>query len=236
MEKYTLLSRRQCSLQTSSLATHTTRSPTTKTVLIQCRVKLFHPKDGTHFMGLKHEPCANGHLERNRRLGQIEATDNEGPSSDYFASVDDSDFADMDDLIPKQAHELSFPEKLTAAFRIFFPKKTDENARSEAKQRLRMILVADRCNMTPRSMSEMKKSIVTAISDYVEVDNDGEIDLSVSTHPDMGTVYSVSVPVKRVKTEYDPEMDINLQVEGISVVLDIQEDKEESSKKIDDAE
>ena len=61
----------------------------------------------------------------------------------------------------------------------------------DAKKRLRMILVADRCNMTPRSMTEMKKSIVTAISDYVEVEDGIEVDLSVTTDPDMGTIYSV---------------------------------------------
>jgi hypothetical protein len=37
----------------------------------------------------------------------------------------------------------------------------------------------------------MKASIVLAISDYVEVDADCDIDLSVSTDPSIGTVYSV---------------------------------------------
>jgi len=104
-------------------------------------------------------------------------------------------------------------DKLVMAFQIFFPPsnraETGESAKESAKKRLRMILVADRCNMTPRSMSEMKKSIVTAISDYVEVEEDCDVDLSVTTDPDMGTIYSVSVPVKRVKTSFDPDVEVD---------------------------
>mmetsp|Transcript_1026 Transcript_1026/g.1877 ORF Transcript_1026/g.1877 Transcript_1026/m.1877 type:complete len:141 (+) Transcript_1026:1110-1532(+) len=109
--------------------------------------------------------------------------------------------------------KLSFMDKLVMAFQIFFPPsnraETGESAKESAKKRLRMILVADRCNMTPRSMSEMKKSIVTAISDYVEVEEDCDVDLSVTTDPDMGTIYSVSVPVKRVKTSFDPDVEVD---------------------------
>eukprot|EP00899_Mesostigma_viride_P011504 jgi/Mesvir1/20354/Mv19940-RA.1 len=62
-----------------------------------------------------------------------------------------------------------------------------------------MILIADRCTMSQESMTEMKKSIVNALSGYVEIDREDKVDLSVTMDPDLGTIYSVSVPVKRVK-------------------------------------
>jgi len=37
------------------------------------------------------------------------------------------------------------------------------------------------------------------VKDYVDVDSDGEIDVSINTKPAVGTVYTVNVPVRRVK-------------------------------------
>ena len=62
-----------------------------------------------------------------------------------------------------------------------------------------MVLYADRCTMSPRTMTDMKKSIVEALSDFVEIDAEDKVDLSVSADPELGTIYSVSVPVRRVK-------------------------------------
>lgn len=51
----------------------------------------------------------------------------------------------------------------------------------------------------------MRQSIVNALSDYVEIeDEEGTlgVDVSVTTDEELGTVYSVSVPVKRVRAEF----------------------------------
>mmetsp|Transcript_37043 Transcript_37043/g.44790 ORF Transcript_37043/g.44790 Transcript_37043/m.44790 type:complete len:233 (+) Transcript_37043:178-876(+) len=114
------------------------------------------------------------------------------------------------DILSKDPQDMTLGEKFTAAFRIFFPVEKEVGARTEAKQRLRMILVADRCNMNPRSMQEMKQSIVEAVSDYVEVDEQTDVDLDVQTDPDMGTIYKVQVPVRRVK---DRDADLEEVVE-----------------------
>lgn len=99
----------------------------------------------------------------------------------------------------------SFVEKLGMAFRIFFPKKEVQDARNEAKKRLRMILVADRCSMSPVTLNEMKTTIVGALSNYVVIEDEQGVDLSVSADPNLGTLYSVSVPVRRVKPQYTQE-------------------------------
>lgn len=45
-------------------------------------------------------------------------------------------------------------------------------------------------------------NIVGALSDFVEIDSQDKVQLSVSTDTDLGTVYSATVPVRRVKPEY----------------------------------
>jgi hypothetical protein len=50
------------------------------------------------------------------------------------------------------------------AWRIFFPEKIQEvTSKEEVKKRLRMVLVADRCGMSPASLGEMKMTIVKAL-------------------------------------------------------------------------
>ena len=103
--------------------------------------------------------------------------------------------------------ELSFWGKIRTAYRIFFPPSAEETARQEAKKRLRMILVADRCTMSESSMDEMKMKIMDVVGEFVDVDEEQEVDVSMNTDEELGTMYAVSIPVKRVKAEYDAEND-----------------------------
>lgn len=94
-----------------------------------------------------------------------------------------------------------FVDKLKRAWQIFFPPDLAAlNPREEGKNRLRMILVADRCGLSPTSLMDMKESIVEAVSEFVEIDAEGEIDISMTTDEETGLVYSVAVPVKRVRS------------------------------------
>jgi len=107
----------------------------------------------------------------------------------------------------------TFVFKVQAAWRIFFPpKQADMTPKDEGKKRLRMILVADRCGMNQSSLYEMKHSIVQVVSEFVEVEGDELVDVNVSADGEQGTIYTVSVPVRRVKPmarlslgEGDPE-------------------------------
>ena len=95
-----------------------------------------------------------------------------------------------------------FMEKLKLAWDIFFPEKRPElSAKEEGKQRLRMILVADRCGLSPVGLTEMKKNILKSIEDFVDIESEEQIEVSISLQPDIGTVYSVAVPIRRVKPE-----------------------------------
>ena len=95
------------------------------------------------------------------------------------------------------ASAASFWGKVKAAFAIFFPPSEEETARLEAKKRLRMILVADRCAMSGRAMAEMKRQIVDVVQTFVDVDEEAGVEMSTTQDPgSSGTLYSVSIPVR----------------------------------------
>lgn len=82
-----------------------------------------------------------------------------------------------------------FMLKLKLAWQIFFPEApagSDVKPKEEAKQRLRMILVADRCGMSPAGLTEMKRNILTAIEEFVDIDSEEQIDVSITTEPEVG--------------------------------------------------
>jgi cell division topological specificity factor len=71
-----------------------------------------------------------------------------------------------------------------------------------AKERLRLILVNDRANVSPKFLDMIKSELVDMISDYMEIEEDGlEVKL---TKIDDGTSKNVpalvaNVPIKKVK-------------------------------------
>ncbi|PON65988.1 Septum formation topological specificity factor [Parasponia andersonii] len=101
------------------------------------------------------------------------------------------------------AVNMNFFERLNLAWKILFPSPTmkrNSNA-NIAKQRLKMILFSDRCAVSDEAKQKIVSNIVGALSDFVEIDSQDKVQLSVSTDTDLGTVYSVTVPVRRVKPE-----------------------------------
>ncbi|KAF8378740.1 hypothetical protein HHK36_030089 [Tetracentron sinense] len=105
------------------------------------------------------------------------------------------------------AMNMSFLERLNLAWKILFPPpmmRRGSNA-NIAKQRLKMILFSDRCAVSDEAKQKIVSNIVGALSDFVEIDSEEKVQLSVSTDPDLGTMYSVTVPVRRVKSEYQDE-------------------------------
>lgn len=106
-------------------------------------------------------------------------------------------------LVPEDADMMT---KIKAAWRIFFPEKKYLSPKEEGKKRLRMILVADRCGMSSDSLAGMKESIVRAMSDFVEVEAEEAVETNMSMDPEVGTIYSVAVPIRRVKPVFRPEV------------------------------
>ncbi|KAJ0973797.1 hypothetical protein J5N97_015789 [Dioscorea zingiberensis] len=116
------------------------------------------------------------------------------------------------------AISMNFFDRLSLAWRILFPTPTarrNSNAKV-AKQRLKMILFSDRCAVSDEAKQKIVTNIIEALSDFVEIDSQDKVQLSVSTDPDLGTVYSVTVPVRRVKPEYqESEEDYKGKITGV---------------------
>ncbi|CAH8327040.1 unnamed protein product [Eruca vesicaria subsp. sativa] len=105
------------------------------------------------------------------------------------------------------AINMSFFDRLNIAWKIIFPShasRRSSNARI-AKQRLKMILFSDRCAVSDEAKRKIVNNIVHALSDFVEIESEEKVQLNVSTDGDIGTIYSVTVPVRRVKAEYQEE-------------------------------
>lgn len=111
------------------------------------------------------------------------------------------------DMFLNNAINMNFFERLNLAWKIIFPspatrRKSNANI---AKQRLKMILFSDRCAVSDEAKQKIVNNVVSALSDFVEIESQDKVQLSVSTDPDLGTIYSVTVPVRRVKSEYQEE-------------------------------
>ncbi|KAL5553701.1 hypothetical protein UlMin_041102 [Ulmus minor] len=102
------------------------------------------------------------------------------------------------------AINMSFFERLNLAWKIIFPSPTTRRSSNAniAKQRLKMILFSDRCAVSDEAKQKIVSNIVRSLSDFVEIESQDKVQLSVSTDTDLGTIYSVTVPVRRVKPEY----------------------------------
>lgn len=49
----------------------------------------------------------------------------------------------------------------------------DKNSASDAKERLKLVLVHDRADITPGRLEDMKDDVIEVISRYVEIDRGG---------------------------------------------------------------
>jgi cell division topological specificity factor len=59
--------------------------------------------------------------------------------------------------------------------------RVEPTSREIAKDRLRLVLVQDRVNLSAEKMNELKDDLIKVISKYVEIDRDGiEISLTQS--------------------------------------------------------
>ncbi|MTI66692.1 MAG: cell division topological specificity factor MinE [Firmicutes bacterium] len=56
-------------------------------------------------------------------------------------------------------------------FKLF--SKNDGNSKSVAKERLKLVLIHDRTNVSPRFLEMIKGDIIRVISDYMVIDEEG---------------------------------------------------------------
>lgn len=107
---------------------------------------------------------------------------------------------------PARGGGLSFVERLGAAWGVLFPgggaggfRGRAPSGREVAKARLRMVLVADRCALSPAAVEEMKAAVVGAMEAFVDVAEEEAVEVNVTQEEALGMVCSVAVPVRKIK-------------------------------------
>ena len=97
-----------------------------------------------------------------------------------------------------------FKEIYTKVLSLFKQtEKTDENAKDVAKNRLRVVLMQDRTNLTPELLQRMRKELVELLSKYVEMDKEA-LELNFDQEGDQMALM-LSIPVIRAKDEEEIE-------------------------------
>eukprot|EP00270_Netrium_digitus_P010513 TRINITY_DN3269_c0_g1_i1.p1 TRINITY_DN3269_c0_g1~~TRINITY_DN3269_c0_g1_i1.p1 ORF type:complete len:271 (+),score=31.30 TRINITY_DN3269_c0_g1_i1:203-1015(+) len=103
----------------------------------------------------------------------------------------------------EESRRRSFIARLAMAWHILFPpRKKPPSVAEIGRERLKLVLYSDRGDISPEIKQKLRTNIVEAISSYVDIESEEDVQLNVTADPDFGTVYSVSVPVRRVKPEY----------------------------------
>ena len=107
----------------------------------------------------------------------------------------------------------------------FFSKaeKQDESAKDVAVNRLRVVLMQDRTNLTPELLEKMRGELIELLSKYVEMDKEA-LELNFEQEGDQMALM-LSIPVLRAKEEDEIEAEENEDDENSEEVDDDTEDE-----------
>ncbi len=84
-------------------------------------------------------------------------------------------------------------------FKIFSQKPSSKDL---AKERLKLILIHDRSNMSPELLESIKEDILRVISKYVEIDS-GDIEVKMTKMQELegeSPALIASIPIKKMKS------------------------------------
>ena len=113
--------------------------------------------------------------------------------------------------------------KVMGFFRQTEPEEV-ESAKDTACNRLRVVLMQDRTNLTPELMDRMRRELVELLSKYVEMDKEA-LDLSLEQDGDQ-VALMLSIPVIRAKDEYE--------IKAVLEAEDAEKEKAEENADTDD--
>ena len=96
-----------------------------------------------------------------------------------------------------------FKEIYAKVLSLFKQTEKEDNAKDIAKNRLRVVLMQDRTNLTPELLERMRKELVELLSKYVEMDKEA-LELNFDQEGDQMALM-LSIPVIRAKDEEEIE-------------------------------
>ena len=96
-----------------------------------------------------------------------------------------------------------FKEIYAKVISLFKQTEKEDNAKDIAKNRLRVVLMQDRTNLTPDLLERMRKELIELLSKYVEMDKEA-LELNFDQEGDQMALM-LSIPVIRAKDEAEIE-------------------------------
>lgn len=76
----------------------------------------------------------------------------------------------------------------------------DASSKNVAKERLKLILIHDRADISPRFLDMIKSDIIRVISDYAEIEGEIKIDVIKPKEQSMtSTALIANIPIKKMK-------------------------------------
>lgn len=90
-------------------------------------------------------------------------------------------------------------------FKLFEKKN---NSKDVAKERLQLVLVHDRANVSPQIMEQMKNEIMEVISKFLEIDDENsDIQLERQNNSDgsISSALTANITVKAMKRDFDKD-------------------------------
>ncbi len=103
-----------------------------------------------------------------------------------------------------------------------------ENAKDVACNRLRVVLMQDRTNLTPELLQRMRRELVELLSRYVEMDKDA-LELNFDQEGDQMALM-LSIPVIRAKDEKEIEETLKAEDEAKKSDEDLASEEDDDSE------
>ncbi|MDS1029405.1 cell division topological specificity factor MinE [Bacillota bacterium LX-D] len=82
-------------------------------------------------------------------------------------------------------------------FQRLFAKDTNNASKKVATERLRLVLVHDRADISPHLLQSLKEDLIKVISEYMEIDQ-GNLEVSLANESD-SIALVCNIPVLRMK-------------------------------------
>ena len=104
----------------------------------------------------------------------------------------------------------------------------EESAKNVACNRLRVVLMQDRTNLTPELLQRMRRELVELLSKYVEMDKDA-LELNFDQEGDQMALM-LSIPVIRAKDEKEIEEALKAEDEAEESDEDLESEEDDDSE------
>lgn len=114
-----------------------------------------------------------------------------------------------------------FAELYNKLLGLFRQAEEADNSKDVARNRLRVVLMQDRTNLTPQLLERMRKELVELLSKYLEMDKDA-LELNLDQDGEQMAL-ALSIPVIRAKDEEEIEKAL------AETESEIEEDEEEET-------